>query len=563
MVKKFCVLLVLLLLPTTLVAQGAPDQINAALTALSGKVGTTVTLGTLENWTWAQENYPDSGLGCPQPGRAYAQVVTPGYRFELTYGGTIYDYRVSVDSQVVVLCGETAASNTASATATPVPPESLDAGIPCSAPEPGVVYLPTRLTIDMQARVMPGPPNNQRSEPNEQGGLLGEIPGGGIFDILAGPQCANGLVWWQVSYDGRIGWTVEGRDSTYWIEPVPGAALPATRQALSTTNAAGITQLSVTEGNLIDALAVSPDGNTVAVLGGRGTDGVWLYNLQTLDQVPILVRGESTAQLLSLDYNADGSLLLLGDAQGNVRLWDTNVRTNLLETTFLQGHQSDAGAVAFSPDGAFIASVGSIANTIANVNKANAIVLWDVANVEQALVLAGHNARVNALEYSPDGTILASASGDNTGSDNTIRLWNASTGELIATLEGHTGAVQDIAFASDGLSLVSAGLDGSVFVWDIATGEQVRVIQESGVPIRALALSPDGTLLATAAGDPASTNPQDYTIGVWDFAAGQPLVTLQGHTKSIGDVIFSTDGEVLISVSDDHSLRFWGAGALG
>lgn len=562
MKKGYVLFFLMLLLPTTLLqAQGAPDQINAALAALSTKVGSTVTIGGLQNWNWAQENYPDSGLGCPQPGRAYAQVVTPGYKFLLTYSGTVYDYRVSVDSQTVILCTETAAANIAAATPTPVPPESLDSGIPCASPEPGVVYMPTRLTTDMQARVMAGPPNNQRSEPNEAGSLLGTIPGGSIFEIVAGPQCADGLVWWQVSYDGRIGWTVEGRDGTYWIEPVPGTALAATRQPLSTGNAATISQLSMTEGNLIDALTASPDGSKIAVLGGRGTNGVWLYDLRALDQVPNLLRG--TSQLLSLDYNAGGSLLLLGDAQGNVRLWDTDPQATLLETTFLQGHQSDTGAVTFSPDGAYIVSVGSIANTAAQVNKANAIVIWDVARVEQALVLAGHGARVNALEYSPDGTILASASGDSTGIDNTIRLWNASTGEQIAALEGHISAVQDITFTPDGLSLISASLDGAVLVWDVATGTQTRVIQPSGTLIRALAISPDGALLATTGGDAVSTNSADFGVTIWDFAAGQALVTLQGHTGSVGDVTFSTDGSLLISVGDDHSLRFWGVSTAG
>jgi hypothetical protein len=37
-------------------------------------------------------NWPDSGLGCPQPGMKYLMVVTPGYLIKLEAGGKIYEY---------------------------------------------------------------------------------------------------------------------------------------------------------------------------------------------------------------------------------------------------------------------------------------------------------------------------------------------------------------------------------------------------------------------------------------------------------------------------------------
>ena len=37
--------------------------------------------------------FPDGSLGCPEPGMAYSQVVTDGYKIVLTAGGKTYDYR--------------------------------------------------------------------------------------------------------------------------------------------------------------------------------------------------------------------------------------------------------------------------------------------------------------------------------------------------------------------------------------------------------------------------------------------------------------------------------------
>ena len=40
-------------------------------------------------------NFSDASLGCPQPGMAYPQVITPGYRVLVEGGGQNFDVRVS------------------------------------------------------------------------------------------------------------------------------------------------------------------------------------------------------------------------------------------------------------------------------------------------------------------------------------------------------------------------------------------------------------------------------------------------------------------------------------
>ncbi len=79
-----------------------------------------------------------------------------------------------------------------------------------------------RLSAGLWARVSHDTANNLRHDPGLRGRLLGTIPGGDIFRVLDGPRCADGYVWWQVSYGGRAGWTAEGRPGDYWLEPLPG-----------------------------------------------------------------------------------------------------------------------------------------------------------------------------------------------------------------------------------------------------------------------------------------------------------------------------------------------------
>jgi hypothetical protein len=545
MPRFFVCLLVMLTLPMVAAAQGAPDQINIALNRLSAEVGRTVAINNLEDWRWAQDLYPDLSLGCPQPDTAYAQVATQGYKFLLTYGGVIYDYRVSADGNVAILCSQVGEGESAAATPTPANADTIDTSVGCPNPEPGVVYLPQRLTTGIQARVVDGPPIVQRSEPSDTGAVSGEIPAQAVVNIATGPVCADGQVWWQVDYDGRIGWAVEGRDGNYWLEMIPALALPANLAALTAENATQIAELSRVESNVIPGLAAAPDTNTVAVLGGVGTNGVWLYDLAALDTAPRLLRG--TVQFTDVNYGADASVLLLGDARGGIRLWSTDPQTTLLERWFDQGYETLTSAVALAPDAQSAASAGDVAITGVEIEKSNAILLWNIEDVRQQFALGGHTGAVNALAFSPDGALLASAS-----DDTTVRLWNPADGSEVATLEGHDAPVLALAFSPDGTQIVSADSNGAILLWDVAS-EESTALQESGAAVAALAFNTDGTLLASAGGDDVS---QEYAINVWDLAAGESLIQLAGHTNVVGGLAFS--GNALVSVSEDKTVRFWG-----
>jgi hypothetical protein len=92
-------------------------------------------------------------------------------------------------------------------------------------PPPPQCALATRLWIGGYGRVTPGLPNTVRNNAGQFGGTIriGQIPAGGVFTVIGGPQCASdGRWWWQVNYNGLIGWTGEGQGSTYWVEPSNG-----------------------------------------------------------------------------------------------------------------------------------------------------------------------------------------------------------------------------------------------------------------------------------------------------------------------------------------------------
>ena len=63
--------------------------------------------------------------------------------------------------------------------------------------------------------------NRVRSQPTTQAEISGEMLPGVSFDVLAGPQCADGMAWFEVrNEDGLQGWMAEGDASEYWVMPV-------------------------------------------------------------------------------------------------------------------------------------------------------------------------------------------------------------------------------------------------------------------------------------------------------------------------------------------------------
>jgi formylglycine-generating enzyme required for sulfatase activity len=76
-----------------------------------------------------------------------------------------------------------------------------------------------RLLIGEQGRVTPGPPNILRARPGTSGTYITDVPGEAFFTVLEGPICSSGYYWWRIRYAEFEGWTVEGDDGIYWIEP--------------------------------------------------------------------------------------------------------------------------------------------------------------------------------------------------------------------------------------------------------------------------------------------------------------------------------------------------------
>ncbi|MEA5617424.1 hypothetical protein VB711_06170 [Cronbergia sp. UHCC 0137] len=164
-----------------------------------------------------------------------------------------------------------------------------------------------------------------------------------------------------------------------------------------------------------------------------------------------------------------------------------------------------------------------------------------VYGVKERNRLEGHLSGVNSVIFSPDKSLIVSAS-----ADNTIKIWRNS-GELIKTLIGHIGVVNSVSFSQDSLLIVSASQDKTVKLWS-RNGKLLNTFLGHGGVVNTVSFSPDNQVIASGS--------IDKTIKLWN-QEGKLLKTLSGHSSAVLGVAWSPNGKIIASVSADNNIKLW------
>ena len=239
-------------------------------------------------------------------------------------------------------------------------------------------------------------------------------------------------------------------------------------------------------------------------------------------------------------FSADGKLLALA-RYGAVEIHDTE--TNAIRTT-ITGLPGKVNAVHFSPDGARIIAAGGVTG-LTGVAQ-----LREVATGALVREFANHTDTLFDAEFSPDGTLLATA-----GYDRVIRIWNVAEGTLLRSIDVHKGAVFDLAFHPSGKILASASADETVKLWRVSDGERLDTLNApQGEQVAVLFTRDGGHVLSTGA---------DRRIHMWRLVSREkpalnPLVHSRfAHEAPIVGLAMSADGKFIVSSASDRTVKVW------
>ncbi len=246
-------------------------------------------------------------------------------------------------------------------------------------------------------------------------------------------------------------------------------------------------------------------------------------------------------QVLDLAVHPTGAIASVS-ADRTLRLWQQNTRRRIINAHpnwEINDH-----------------AVHTASGIIATASGDQRVRLWRQTG-QQLQELTEHNDTVEAVAFSPNGSYLAS--GDHEGrillwaiADDMTQLTDAGAVDtlditLAQRLDGHEGAIHDLIFNARGDRLISSGADGTVRIWDLS-GQMLQVLStEEDQRLLGLDAHPTRDWIMVGGGQ---------NLFLWDLE-GKRLQTLPAHDQAIADAAFSPQGQTIATASIDGSVKLW------
>jgi hypothetical protein len=232
---------------------------------------------------------------------------------------------------------------------------------------------------------------------------------------------------------------------------------------------------------------------------------------------------------MALALSSDGKRLAVGRG-GSIVVHDAS-QTNFPVVAQLEAHRDAAQALAWSPDGRWLAS-----------GAFRRLVLWDAESFKPEREWTnGLTGRITAIKFSPDGSKLALADGV-AGQSGYLRLIDTTENKITASWRAHGDTIFDLDFSRDGTELVTAGGDKLIKVWELASKKELARLEGHTAQVLGVAFNTNATQVVSGGAD--------KEIKVWDIKTREKIISLGSHSARVTAVAWPGEGKVIVAATD-------------
>lgn len=416
-------------------------------------------------------------------------------------------------------------SGNASDESAPLPEHEHPLSLPLPVKEANVPQTPDQLasedTVPLQS------PPRRLQKPQHEGDAA-----------MTRRSFAVGLVG-LAALGGAGGWYLLNQRLSTSLPPVHGSR-PATQAIIDKTN------VLIFTGHLasVNAVTWSPDGKLIASASDDAS--VQIFHASS-GQRTVIYSGH-TEEVATVGWSPNGQFIASGGQDGTVQVWQAGTGT---ETLTYRGHASRVNGASWSRDSRSIASGSEDRN----------VQVWNASNGSLDINFLGHRAGVLCVGWQPDNSSVASGSWDGTLRDWAITQHSThfASGNQIFSYRGHgKSEVNALAWSPDSTLIASAGADQTVQISHGSDGTPVlpfftRHKSRSNInSVLSVAWSPDGGSIAS--GD------TDGNVYVWKATDQKVFFTYSGHKGAVNALVWSPDGKTIASAGADNTVQVWQPG---
>ncbi|KAF7217670.1 sperm-associated antigen 16 protein [Nothobranchius furzeri] len=163
---------------------------------------------------------------------------------------------------------------------------------------------------------------------------------------------------------------------------------------------------------------------------------------------------------------------------------------------------------------------------------------------QMVLTGEGHSDWLSGCSFHPDGSKLATTSGDAT-----VRLWDVCGGRCVVILSGHTQITWGCSFHSCGHFLASCSSDGTARLWDLNRHRCKLTLRRHTASVNSVSFLASSNLLLTCSAD--------KTLAVWDARLGVCTSTFKGHQSPCNHASFSAETHAVASCDTGGVVHLW------